>query len=141
MTKQDIQEIVDRETSAWDTQDVELLLSIFHPDMVWVWPKDEQSHDPVDWETPMGKFNYERWKKFYTQMFDDYELVNNDRETVSIVETAEQDGGFAVVDIDTLWENKDTGHYFHWWGRTCKTYTLTPDGLKMIAQTGVLSYE
>ncbi len=30
-----IQEIVDRETRAWDTQDVELVLSIFHTDMVW----------------------------------------------------------------------------------------------------------
>ena len=29
-----IHEIVDRETRAWDTQDVELLLSVFHPDMV-----------------------------------------------------------------------------------------------------------
>ena len=35
-----IKEIVDRETLAWDTQDVELLLTIFHPDMVWPWPKD-----------------------------------------------------------------------------------------------------
>ena len=29
-----IREVVERETRAWDTQDVELLLSIFHPDMV-----------------------------------------------------------------------------------------------------------
>ena len=31
----EIREIVDRETRAWDTQDAELLLSVFHPDMVW----------------------------------------------------------------------------------------------------------
>jgi hypothetical protein len=31
----EIQEIVDRETEAWDTQDVTLLLFVFHPHMVW----------------------------------------------------------------------------------------------------------
>lgn len=31
----EIQEIIDRETKAWDEKSVELLLSIFHPDMVW----------------------------------------------------------------------------------------------------------
>ncbi len=31
----EIREIVDRETRAWDTQKVDLLLTIFRPDMVW----------------------------------------------------------------------------------------------------------
>ena len=35
----EVREIVDRETRGWDTQDVGLLLSVFHPDMVWPWPK------------------------------------------------------------------------------------------------------
>lgn len=36
MTKEEleIKEIVDRETKAWDTQNVDLLISISHPDMV-----------------------------------------------------------------------------------------------------------
>jgi hypothetical protein len=36
MTKEEleIKEIVDRETRAWNTQDVDLLTSIFHRDMV-----------------------------------------------------------------------------------------------------------
>ena len=38
--EREVQEIVDRETRAWDTQDVELLLGILHPDMVWPWPKE-----------------------------------------------------------------------------------------------------
>jgi hypothetical protein len=29
-----VREIVDRETRAWDTKDADLLLSVFHPDMV-----------------------------------------------------------------------------------------------------------
>ena len=33
-----IQSLVDKETQAWDTQDADKLVSIFHPDMVWPWP-------------------------------------------------------------------------------------------------------
>ena len=49
-TESEITEIVNRETRAWDTQDVDLLISIFHPDMVWPWSKTSKSHDPCDWE-------------------------------------------------------------------------------------------
>ena len=45
-----IRAIVNRETRAWDTQDVDLLLSIFHPDFVWVWPADAEAHDPAQWK-------------------------------------------------------------------------------------------
>ena len=48
-TIKEIEEIVNRETKAWDTKDVDLLMTIFHPDMVWPWPKTPQSHDPIDW--------------------------------------------------------------------------------------------
>jgi hypothetical protein len=44
-----IQEIIDRETQAWNSKDVSLLLSVFHPDMVWAWPATYTSYDPVDW--------------------------------------------------------------------------------------------
>jgi len=57
MTKEELEitEIINRETRAWDTQDVNLLISIFHPDMVWPWPRTTQSHDPMDWEMVLGK--------------------------------------------------------------------------------------
>ena len=57
-----IKEIVDRETRAWGGRDVEKLLSIFHPDVVWPWPKTSESHDPVGWVFGMGRFDYQRWK-------------------------------------------------------------------------------
>ncbi len=41
-----IEELVDRETRAWDTQNVELLLSLIHPDMVWPWPPTPRSARP-----------------------------------------------------------------------------------------------
>ena len=47
----EIREVVDRETRAWDTQDIDLLLSVFHPDMVWPWPRTYTCVDPVDWRS------------------------------------------------------------------------------------------
>ncbi|MCU1309260.1 MAG: hypothetical protein JWO20_385 [Candidatus Angelobacter sp.] len=47
--KNQIEEIVNRETRAWDTKDVALLMTIFHPDMVWPFPRTAQSHDLMDW--------------------------------------------------------------------------------------------
>lgn len=138
--KEGILKIVNCETEAWNKKDIDLLLSIFHPDMVWVWPKTAKMHNPVDWETPQGKFNWERWSKLYQDLFHNFNLVKNERNIVKIVATAENDGGFAVVDIDTLWVHSKTGEEMHWLGRTCKTYVKTAQGIKMIAQTGVLDY-
>ncbi len=44
----EIQEMIDRETNAWNSMDADALISIFHPDMAWPWPKDENAHDPID---------------------------------------------------------------------------------------------
>ncbi len=66
MTIEDeIVEIVNRETNAWNSKDTELLLSIFHEDMVWVWPEANFEHDPIKWKIGMGRYNHERWGKFY----------------------------------------------------------------------------
>ena len=46
--RSEIEEIVDRERRAWDTRDVDLLLTAFHPDIVWPWPKTPLSHDPME---------------------------------------------------------------------------------------------
>lgn len=51
-----IQDRVDEETRAWDTQDVERLLALFHPDMVWPFPPTSQDHDPVTWFFELGRF-------------------------------------------------------------------------------------
>jgi len=127
---QDIEAIINRETEAWNTQDIKLLLSIFHSDMVWVWPKNSNSHNPVDWETPQGKFNSERWTSIYTNMFSKFTLEQNNRKTIKIIETQEKDGGFAVVDIDTIWKNKVTGELMQWQGR----YRFANYRLQLFAQ-------
>lgn len=137
--EQEIQEIIDRETTAWNEQSVELLLSIFHPDMVWVWPTDPQSHDPLTWTSVLGKFDYKRWTNIYTDWFSNYQLIKNNRQTQKVFVTQQGDGAFAVVDVDTLWKSV-SGEESHWLGRTCKTYVKTESGWKMISQVGVLDY-
>jgi hypothetical protein len=82
MTKEELEitEIVNRETKAWDTQDANMLITIFHPDMVWPWPKTPLSHDPMDWELVLGKFDNDRWIKGWQELFDNYRLIHNKRE-------------------------------------------------------------
>jgi hypothetical protein len=50
------------------------------------------------------------------------------------------DGGFAVVDVDTLWRNRNTNEFFHWKGRACKVYTKVDGRLPFLFQTGLLEY-
>lgn len=137
--KKEIQDIIDRETRAWDTQDVALLLSIFHPDMVWPWPPTNQDHDPLTWELVLGKFNQDRWSLFYEQFFRDYRLSHNNRFIKKIVVSEEGDSAFAVVDIDTLWVDKN-GNKSHWLGRVCKVYAKVDNTWKLTMHTGVLTY-
>lgn len=135
----EIQEIIDRETRAWDTQDLDLLLTVFHPDMVWPWPPTPQSHDPIDWVLELGRFNKKRWRAGWAELFATHKLVHNVRTTQKIVVSGQGDGGFAVVDADTLWRDA-AGNDFHWLGRACKIYTKVGAEWKMIAQTGLLHY-
>jgi len=44
--EKEIREIVSRETRAWDTKDADLLLTVFHPDMVWVLAPDQSGSRP-----------------------------------------------------------------------------------------------
>ena len=135
----EIREIVDRETRAWDTKDVKLLLSVFHPDMVWPWPPTSRHHDPVDWVFWAGRYDYERWSRNWQQLFDTHELVHNRREIRKVVVTAEGDGAFAVVDVDTLWRDGE-GREQHWKGRACKVYSKVGGEWKMTMHTGLLDY-
>jgi ketosteroid isomerase-like protein len=134
-----VREVVDRETRAWDTQDVELLLGVLHPDMVWPWPPHPAAHDPMDWVLVMGRYDRARWRRAWQDLFDTHTLVHNRRTVRRVAVSADQDGAFAVVDIDTLWRDR-AGVESHWKGRTCKIYTLVGGGWKMIAQTGALDY-
>ena len=137
--KAEIEEIIDRETRAWDTQDLDLLMTVFHPDMVWPWPPTPQAHDPLAWVLDWGRFDDERWRKGWAELFDAHKLIHNQRHTRKIVLSEQGDGAFAVVDVDTLWRD-EAGHDFHWLGRACKIYTRVGGEWKMIAQTGLLDY-
>jgi ketosteroid isomerase-like protein len=135
----EIEEIVNRETRAWDTQDVDLLMTIFHRDMVWPWPRTPESHDPMDWVMEQGRYDYQRWRQGWQELFWTHRLVHNRREIRKIVVSREGDGAFAVVDIDTLWVDQE-GKENHWKGRVCKVYAKVEAEWKMTMHTGVLDY-
>jgi len=137
--RKQIEEIVHRETRAWDTKDVDLLMTIFHHDMVWPWPKNPQFHDPMDWVLEWGRYNYDRWRNGWLDLFNTHQLVHNEREIKKIEISKEGDGAFAVVNIDTLWIDSN-GNKNHWKGRVCKIYSKVQNEWKMIMQTGVLEY-
>ena len=135
----EIQEIIDKETAAWNTKSVNLLLSIFHHDMVWVWPTDPKNIDPMSWSSMLGKFDFDRWSTIYNNWFANFSPVKNIRKTQKVLVTKEGDGAFAVVDIDTLWVSH-SNEQSHWYGRTGKTYVKTTSGWKMINQVGVFDH-
>lgn len=136
-----IQEMVDAETTAWDDRDVETLLDLFHPDMVWAWPPTEYDHDPATWDLEFGRFDRDRWRENWQTLFDTHELGHNRRETVTVDVSGQGDGGMAVVDIDTLWRHRDTGEEFHWNGRTAKIYALVDGEWKVTAHWGALRFD
>lgn len=137
--EQEIQEIVNRETRAWDTQDAELLISVFHPDMVWPFPPNTDAHNPIEWIFVMGRYNKDKWIKIWQDLFDTHKLIHNHREIKKITLTNEQDGALAVLDIDTLWVDAK-GNKSLWKGRVCKVYSKVGKEWKMTMHTGVLNY-
>jgi hypothetical protein len=137
--RSEIEEIVDRETRAWDTRDVDLLLTVFHPDMVWPWPRTARSHDPMDWVLEWGRYDPERWGRGWQELFDTHELVRNEREIRKIEVSKQRDGAFAVVDIDTVWRDR-SGDESRWKGRVCKVYSKVGGEWKMTMHTGALEY-
>ena len=144
----EIQEIIDRESRAFDTADTALMLTVYHPDLVWAWPPHSRAYDPMDWVIRMGRFDYDRWYRLTQLFFDTHTLVHNKRITRKIQMTDEQDGAFAVVDVDTLFtQNPDEdspwhegGNELHILGRACKIYTTVGDEWKLLYQPGTMHY-
>jgi ketosteroid isomerase-like protein len=137
----EIQVMVDRETAAWDRQDAQALVDLFHPDMVWPWPPNADAHDPETWVFSQGRFDRERWKAGWLGLFRSHALVHNHRHTVRVVVSKEGDGGFAVVDVDTLWRRRSDGEPFHWKGRAGKGYATVDGRWLLIFHTGLLDCE
>ena len=136
----EIEEMVHRETRAWDSQDAEALAGLCHPDMVWPWPLGPQSHDPATWVFVLGRFHRERWVACWNELFATHKLVHNKRTIRKIEISKEGDAGLAVVDIDTLWRDAQ-GRDNRWKGRVSKGYTRMANGeWKLIFHTGVLEY-
>jgi hypothetical protein len=95
VTKQ-IQSLIDRETLGLNNKNPDLFLDFIHPDMVWPWPPTPGDHDPVHWRFVLGRFNKERWRQYFQAIFDQYDLVHNNRNTVKIEVAPEEDAAFAI---------------------------------------------
>ena len=136
-----IQRMVDYETLGWDTKDPEPFLSMINPDMAWPFAPNADAHDPIDWVFMMGRFDEEQWRTDYQRLFAAHDLIHNNRHTVKIEVAPTEDAAFAVVDIDTLWRNKETGNDFHWKGRVCKIYSKLRTGeWKFYWQTSAINF-
>lgn len=133
--------MVERETAAWNAKDADGLVALFHEDMVWPWPSAATGHDPAGWTTGMGRFDAARWRASWQALFDEHDLVANDRTIVRVEVTPEGDGGFAVVDVDTVWRRHDDGAEQRWRGRACKVYSRVRGEWKLIMHTGLLDYD
>jgi ketosteroid isomerase-like protein len=59
---------------------------------------------------------------------------------VRVVVSEQGDGGFAVVDVDTLWRRRSDGQPFPWKGRACKGYTRVGGQWRLVFHTGLLDY-
>ena len=138
--EEQIRALVDAETAAWNARDAQALAALFHPDTVWPWPPHSRAHDPMQWVMPLGRYDRERWTRSWRDLFDAHELVHNRRRTLRVVVSEQADGGFAVVDVDTLWRNRNTSGLFHWKGRACKVYTKVAGRWLFLFQTGLLEY-
>ncbi len=136
----EIRAAVDRETVAWNRKDAAALVELFHPDMVWPWPPDNQSHDPVLWDFTQGRFDAVRWRSRWEELFFTHDLIHNVRRIVRIVSSVEEDAGFAVVDVDTLWRRTADSSTMHWKGRACKGYSKVGDKWLLVFHTGLLEY-
>src|ERR1700680_4345168 len=96
-----ILEIVNRETRARNAKDVDLLITVCHPDMVWPWPPNRDAHDPMRWVLVLGRFDAARWKKVGQDLLDSHTLIHKQRAIRKIEVSDQGDGASAVVDVDT----------------------------------------
>jgi hypothetical protein len=92
------------------------------------------------WVMPLGRFDRERWKRSWEDLFATHELVHNRRQTSRVAVADQRDGGFVVVDVDTLWRNRQSNTASHWKGRACKVYTKVGVRWFFLFQTGLLAY-
>jgi len=137
--EQGVRALIEREQRAWETGNADLLLTVFHPDMVWPFPRTSTSVDPLDWSIGFGRFDAERWRALWQHLFDTFDLVH-DRWTIRSIQVApEGDAALAVVDLDALWRAAD-GAEEHWHGRVAKGYTQVGEEFKLIFHTGALEY-
>ncbi|MBI1356725.1 MAG: DUF4440 domain-containing protein [Acidobacteria bacterium] len=129
-----IEEIVHRESQAWDEGDVELLLSICHPDLVWVWPPSGFAGDLLAAKLQVSRFDPERWRAGWGGVLAN-ELLRNDRKIRKVTVAPDGDSAVAIVDVETAWRTPEGSA--GWSGRSTKCFVRVGGDWKMIAHIGL----
>jgi len=129
-----------QEREAWGRLEASALVARFHPDMVWPWPSDGQAHDPARWVFPQGRFDRARWQAEREELSRTREFARARRHTVRIEVSAEGDGDFAVVNVETRRRRRADGERVCWRGRERKGNTKVGDRRLPIFHPGLLEY-
>jgi ketosteroid isomerase-like protein len=137
--REEIEEIIAREIRAWETKDIGLLMTVYHPDMVWPWAPNTSAHDPMEWVMGVGRFDHDRWSAIFQRILDTQQVLSSKREIRKIAISTEGDGAFAVMDVEIHICGMD-GVEKTIKGRSCKIYTRTGSEWKLIMQVGPLEY-
>jgi hypothetical protein len=97
-----VQRMADREIAAWRVRDAKVLYSLLHPDMVWPCPPDATAYDPARWVFPFGRYDHQQWKAEWEWSLRTHDLGRNRRTTAWKMVSEQDDGAFAIADVDTL---------------------------------------
>ena len=61
------------------------LAALLHLDTVWPWSSNATAHDPMQWLTPLWRYDRERWIRKWPELFDSHDLVHNWRRTLHVM--------------------------------------------------------
>lgn len=124
--------LVDREPSAWAAKDVEALVDLYHPEMVWTTLTEDEGKVGLG-SLMLSGLDADRWRAAWKRHFATHDLVHHEQETCEVHVAEDGSGGFAIVERDALWREKRSGEVERWNGRALKIYTREGSGWRMRA--------
>ena len=129
-----IENVIHRETQAWDEGDVDLLFGIFHPELVWIWPPTGFVGDLLGSKLQVSRFDPDHWRAGWSSIFSN-ELLRNERQIRKVTPSPRGDAAVAVVEVAASWRTAQGAA--GWSGLATKCYVRVGGGWKMITHIGL----